>query len=79
MGWCRSGWGLLSHSGWGLIWLVSVFLLIGLGIGSARTSRNRSRENADETDSLAILRKRLAAGAISESEYRRLREILTKP
>ncbi len=75
-------WGGFFPGGpWSLLILLLVFLLLFFLIG--RLFRNKPPldpdPSRDRIDSEAILRSRFARGEISESEYRKMKEILAQP
>lgn len=79
-GWGGGGWFGYGGFGWpwpGLIWLAAALLfwagLIALLVWAVRSSAG-SRRPADTADD--VLRRRLAAGEISEEEYERIKRLL---
>lgn len=80
LGWAGGDWFGYGSFGWpwpGLIWLVAALLfwagLIALLVWAVRSSTrpHRAPDTAGE-----VLRRRLAAGEISEEEYERIKQIL---
>ena len=63
---------MMGHSLWGIL------LLVGLGVLTWPMPRNRRDGNsaADRSDSLEILKLRLAKGEITIEEYNTLKSIL---
>lgn len=78
-------WGFPAHGGWLLHGPLGMLLLVLLAIAVvsiliriSRTIFARDGLNKDSRDSLEILRARFARGEISEEEYQRMREILSR-
>lgn len=70
-------WG--AFGGWFLVislvrWLFLAALVAGVVWWI--TGHKRSGESAGDSEALAILKRRLAAGEISEADYARLKELL---
>ena len=65
--------GIFSLLLWGLIIFIVVYLIIKL-IGTLRDGKTIQRR--DRSDSLAILKMRLAKGEISQEDYIKMKETL---
>ncbi|HVB08791.1 MAG TPA: SHOCT domain-containing protein [Bacillota bacterium] len=69
------------HWGWGFWWFppFGFFILLFLLLGGIRFLffRHRGPWRHWQEDPLALLKRRLAIGEITEAEYQRLKEILT--
>lgn len=65
------GW-MMGHSLWGLVLVV----VLGILIWNAMSTRRGENSVADRTDSLAILKLRLAKGEITIEEYNTLKSML---
>jgi putative membrane protein len=70
------GYGMMSGYGWVWASLITLLVLGGLITLVVWVIRTFSRDRSTGDNSLEVLRRRLAAGEISQEEYERTRRVL---